>query len=282
MDENRRGFLKKAGCTALGLGCGFPLLSTGCDALRQVSADAESSASQWAMIVDVRKCLNEQVRRACREACNHAHNVPFIPDPDNPRLPDLEEEVKWIWTAQYEHVFPDQTHAHTDAATREAPVLVLCNHCTKPSCVKVCPTGATWKRKTDGLVMMDMHRCIGCRYCMAACPYGARSFNWRDPRERDPKTQELLYFEDNELPADYPARSKGVVEKCTFCAERIRQAKGPEVPTPACVEAANEVQEGALRFGNLGDPEFVRILEDNNTICRRVSLGTGPNVFYIV
>ena len=274
MDENRRGFLKKAGCTALGLGCGFPLLSTGCDALRQVSADAESSASQWAMIVDVRKCLNEQVRRACREACNHAHNVPFIPD--------LEEEVKWIWTAQYEHVFPDQTHAHTNAATREAPVLVLCNHCTKPSCVKVCPTGATWKRKTDGLVMMDMHRCIGCRYCMAACPYGARSFNWRDPREKDKSSGKFRYFK-NGL-SDYPARSMGVVEKCTFCAERIRA--GGKDPMPACVEAASKVPDGkaALTFGDLSDPdsEVSRILRQQHTICRRVSLGTGPNVFYII
>ncbi len=272
MDPDRRSFLKRAGRAALGAGCGFPLLGAGCSALRPAAAEA-SGAGQWAMIVDVEKCLQEEVRTACIAACHRAHQVPRIPDP--------KQEVKWIWAEPYEHVFPDQTHAHTADATKEAPVLVLCNHCTRPSCVRVCPTGATWKRKQDGLVMMDMHRCIGCRYCMAACPYGARSFNWRDPRERDEKTNELRYFENHELPSDYPTRSKGVVEKCTFCAERIRSGR-----PPACVEAAGEVPggEGALTFGNVKDPESEvrRILREQHTICRRVSLGTGPNVFYIV
>ena len=89
------------------------------------------------------------------------------------------------------------------------PVLVLCNHCDNPPCARVCPTEATWKRD-DGIVMMDWHRCIGCRYCIAACPYGSRSFNWQRPaaasRQADP---------------DYPTRTKGVVEKCTFCDERL-------------------------------------------------------------
>jgi molybdopterin-containing oxidoreductase family iron-sulfur binding subunit len=219
------------------------------------------------MIVDVRKCRREEVRRACIQACNREHNLPEIPDP--------EEEVKWIWTEDYEHVFPDQTHAHAGTALNRTPVLVLCNHCTNPPCTKVCPTGATWKRKQDGLVMMDMHRCIGCRYCMAACPYGSRSFNWRDPRDYIAKD------ENGELPSNYPTRGKGVVEKCTFCSERIRSG----LP-PACVEAANEVPgaDGALTFGDLSQPDSAvnRILQEQRTICRRVSLGTGPNVFYIV
>jgi Fe-S-cluster-containing dehydrogenase component len=119
-----------------------------------------------------------------------------------------------------------------------------------------------------------MHRCIGCRYCMAACPYGSRSFNWSDPRDHFKEGRELT---------NYPPREKGVVEKCTFCAERIRVGG-----TPACVEAAAKVPggEGALTFGDLGDKDSAvsKILSDteNNTICRRVSLGTGPNVFYIV
>ena len=123
--------------------------------------------------------------------------------------------------------------------------------------------------------MMDMHRCIGCRYCMAACPYGSRSFNWRDPREFvDTDAQGNFYSE-------YPTRTRGVVEKCNFCAERLRDGL-----LPACVEAANQVPggEGALTFGNLADSgsEVNQILSSQRTITRRVALGTGPNVFYIV
>ena len=275
MDKSRRSFLKKAGCTVLGLGGGFPLLGATAKAMDKGAA----TTSQLAMVVDVKKCLQADVYKACAQACHIAHNVPSIPGPGKP--PDLEEEVKWIWKEEYNNVFPDQVHAHTAAAIGKMPVLVLCNHCSKPSCVRVCPTGATWKRKNDGVVMMDMHRCIGCRYCMAACPYGARSFNWRDPRQEDEKGR-LLYFAKGELPAsDYPARTKGVVEKCTFCAERLRVGR-----VPACVEALEGVPgaEGALTFGDLSDEhsEVSKVLHENHTICRRVALGTEPNVFYIV
>jgi Fe-S-cluster-containing dehydrogenase component len=263
MDESRRDFLKGISLTALG--CGIPLLETACRAAEHAGAGVVSS--QWAMVIDIEKCLQEDVRRACIEACHLEHNVPQIPDPD--------DEVEWVWTESYEDVFPDQVHAHTAPAVKEAPVLVLCNHCEKPPCVRVCPTGATWKRDSDGVVMMDMHRCIGCRYCMAACPYGSRSFNWRDPRDYIPRNQ------DGELPSDYPTRAKGVVEKCNFCSERLRDGRAP-----ACVEAADQVPggQGALTFGNLADPdaEVNRVLRERHTISRRVSLGTGPNVFYIV
>jgi molybdopterin-containing oxidoreductase family iron-sulfur binding subunit len=263
MDESRRSFLKQAGYTGFGLGCGFPLLSTACSASRHDSDHAGPSSSQWALVVDVQKCLREEVRRTCIEACNREHNVPEIPDP--------EEEVKWIWSENYENAFPDQAHPHTADSLREKPVLVLCNHCTNPQCVKVCPTKATWKRESDGIVMMDMHRCIGCRYCIAACPYGARSFNWRDPRP---------YIEATER-SKFPTRTKGGVEKCNFCAERLRD--GLE---PACVEAARKVPggEGALTFGDLSDSNtaVTRLLREKYAICRRPSIGTGPNVFYIV
>ncbi len=262
MDPKRRSFLKQA----LSAGCGFPLLAAGCSALQEGSGETPDH-TQWAMVVDVEKCLKEEVREACREACHREHHVPEIPDP--------KQEVKWIWSEPYEHAFPDQAHPHTAETLKEQPVLVLCNHCDRPSCVRVCPTGATWKREQDGLVMMDMHRCIGCRYCMAACPYGARSFNYRDPREYIERDAE------GKLDTNYPTRNKGVVEKCTFCAERLR-VKGQ----PACVEAAAQVPggEGALIFGDLSDEdsEVRRVLREQHTICRRLSLGTGPNVYYIV
>ena len=255
------------------LGCGIPLLRAATGIAEQDHGPQAVASNQWAMVIDLQKCTDERLRAACSEACHREHNVPHIPDD--------EEEVKWIWTERYEGVFPDQTHAN--AAQNGTPVLVLCNHCTNPPCVKVCPTKATFKRESDGIVVMDMHRCIGCRYCMAACPYGARSFNWRDPGP-------YIAEEDRKR---YPVRDRGVVEKCTFCSKRIREWEkrieaDPQLleseprPVPACVEAANALQDGAMRFGKLDDPEIRRILEENNTICRRVGLGAGPNVYYIV
>jgi molybdopterin-containing oxidoreductase family iron-sulfur binding subunit len=214
------------------------------------------------MVIDVETCKRSDVRDACAEACHREHNVP--------RIKGDEDAVKWIWTEKYEAAFPDQAHKHTADVLKKQPFLVLCNHCAHPPCVKVCPTQATWRRASDGIVMMDMHRCIGCRYCIAACPYGSRSFNWEDPRP---------YLEDPR--PEFPTRGKGVVEKCNFCAERLRDGR-----EPACVAAAREVcgEPVPLTFGDLSDEtsEVSRLLRDRRTICRRPSLGTEPNVFYIV
>jgi molybdopterin-containing oxidoreductase family iron-sulfur binding subunit len=146
----------------------------------------------------------------------------------------------------------------------EKPFIVFCNQCSNPPCVRVCPTQATWKR-ADGIVMMDWHRCIGCRYCIAACPYGSRSFNWRDPR---PFIAQIR--------PDYPTRTKGVVEKCTFCEERLAAGK-----LPACVVAC---EEKALVFGDLEEPGSVlrEILGGRFSIRRKPDLGTKPEIFYLV
>ncbi len=252
MSECRRDFLRKAGTAAAGIGCGLPLLG----AAWRIFGDTTPEGKQLAMVIDLHKCLDPKIRRDCAEACHREHNVPDIPNP--------RHEIKWIWDEPYKLVFPDQAHARTTPMLKEKPVLVLCNHCTHPACVKVCPTQATWKRESDGIVMMDMHRCIGCRYCMAACPYGARSFNWLDPRKHLETTRQ-----------EFPTRSKGVVEKCNFCAERLRKGK-----QPVCVE----VSRGALVFGDLSDPksEVSKLLETKHTILRKIAAGTGPNVFYIV
>jgi len=264
MDESRRNFLKKIGYTTLGVGCGFPLLDAASEAVAGSAKHAAAASKQWGMVIDIQKCLQEDVRRACTDACKREYNLPDHPDP--------ERESKWIRTEKYERAFPDHAHKHTADSLNGKPVLVLCNHCANPACVKVCPTGATWKRQQDGIVMMDMHRCIGCRYCMAACPYGARSFNWGDPRDQ---------LDDKEIRPEYPTRTKGVVEKCVFCAPRIREGR-----LPACVEAAAKVPggEGALTFGDLSDPksDVSRMLREKSTICRQLGLGTGPNVYYIV
>jgi Fe-S-cluster-containing dehydrogenase component len=267
MDESRRRFLKGAGATALGLGCGMPILDAAANTLVADQEHGAPATRQWAMVVDIAKCRDERVRRTCVTACHREHAVPSIPA--------SEDEVKWIWTEHFENTFPDEVHAGMSEEMLQQPVLVLCNHCSSPPCVRVCPTGATWKRDSDGIVMMDMHRCIGCRYCMAACPYGSRSFNWRDPRPF------IEMGEDGQPLTDFPTRTKGVVEKCNFCAERLRDGR-----EPACVEAVNSIEggQGALTFGDLSDAssDVRRILRERYTIARRVGLGTGPNVFYIV
>ncbi|MBI4704556.1 MAG: 4Fe-4S dicluster domain-containing protein [Deltaproteobacteria bacterium] len=258
--DGRRRFLQLAGASLVGAGIGVPVLGALGRARASGPASDAGRAGRRAMVVDPTKCLGQGVCNACQMACHRAHNVPRI---DNPR-----HEIKWIWKEPYESAFPDEIHAYTEDALREQPVVVLCNHCASPPCVRVCPTRATFKRESDGLVMMDMHRCVGCRYCMAACPYGARSFNFVDP---SPHVQGMH--------DGFPTRMKGVVEKCNFCAERL--AKGME---PACVEACRAQGAGALSFGDPDAPgsAVAKLLRSRHALRRKPSLGTDPNVFYLV
>jgi molybdopterin-containing oxidoreductase family iron-sulfur binding subunit len=267
MAMDRRKFLKIAGIsTVLGLGgkTAFHLFAPG-DVEASLKDMPLAAGKKWAMVVDSGK-LDDQIVDACIEACHKTHNVP---DMGNSKW-----EIKWLWKDTFEHTFPDMGHAYTAEALEDQPFLLFCNHCTKPPCCRACPTKATWKRKKDGVVMMDPHRCIGCRFCMAACPYGARSFNWGDPRlapkELNPEFPTNL---------EYPTRTKGVVEKCNFCSERITRGE-----YPACVVAANEFKEGALIFGDLDDPhsEVRMVLREHYSICRKPELGTGPNIYYLV
>jgi molybdopterin-containing oxidoreductase family iron-sulfur binding subunit len=274
---DRRQFLKIAGTSAL-LGLGG--ISTANILLRnalEASQDAPDPkikpdpralvAKRWGMVVDISKFKTEDDYRVCTEACHLVHNVPNIGT--------IKEEVKWIWKETYEHAFPGQEDEFLSPEIKHMPFLVLCNHCDNPPCVRVCPTKATFKRESDGIVMMDMHRCIGCRFCMAACPYGARSFNYRDPRPFLDKEKENLEF---------PTRMRGVVEKCTFCYERL--AKGL---IPACVEASQELARKTGRgpgliFGDLEDPnsEVRKILSTRYSFRRKPELGTRPGVYYIL
>jgi len=257
MEVGRRDFLKIAGLAALGLAAKPSL-----DVLARLPSPEALPLGQgligerWAMVVNLRACLDRDGCTDCVAACHRVHNVPHF---DNPK-----DEVKWIWQVPYEEAFHEQKHEFIEEGLKHRPVTVFCNHCESPPCARVCPTGATWKRD-DGIVMMDYHRCIGCRYCMAACPYGSRSFNWSDPR---PSIEEIN--------PDFPTRTKGVVEKCNFCVERL--AKGI---LPACVEAC---QEKALVFGDLADPasEVREILRAQYTILRKPGLGTKPKVYYVV
>jgi molybdopterin-containing oxidoreductase family iron-sulfur binding subunit len=256
MDKNRRKFLKLTGLGALGLTAVKYADLFGNAVPTKLKLDEGDTKIRYAMVIDLKKCLAKKDCKLCIDACHKTHNVPDFQN--------KKDEIKWIWKEEYEHAFPDKENYYLKEELKHSRVPLLCNHCDNPPCTKVCPTKATWKRD-DGIVMMDWHRCIGCRYCMAACPYGSRSFNWREPRTN---IDELSY--------DFPTRTKGVVEKCTFCNERI--VKGL---IPACIEACTEK---ALLFGDLNDRKsnVRKLLKDNFSIRRKPVLGTEPEIYYIV
>jgi molybdopterin-containing oxidoreductase family iron-sulfur binding subunit len=263
MKSSRRNFLKIAGISALGVGA-KPVLDTFA-AVGYGPAEPEPilktgekafTATQWAMVVDTRKIKSHKDLEPLFEACHRVHNVPD--------MPIKRHKIKWIWPEEFHHAFPGLHSQFISEKTHHTPFPVLCNHCENPPCVRVCPTKATFKRESDGVVVMDYHRCIGCRFCLAACPYGARSFNFLDPQE---------YIQEVNL--KFARRTIGVVEKCNFCEERL--AEGLK---PACVEASN----GILTFGDLYDPESEvrKLIGENFTIRRKIHLGTSPAVYYIV
>jgi molybdopterin-containing oxidoreductase family iron-sulfur binding subunit len=144
-----------------------------------------------------------------------------------------------------------------------------CFHCQNPPCVDVCPTKATWM-EDDGIVVVDYNWCIGCRYCIAACPYDARRFNWAEPVVPQDELNPNQHYLGNRL------RQKGVVEKCTFCIQRSRAGKNP-----ACVDAC---PTGARIFGNLLDPDSeIRWVLANKKVFRlKEDLGTDPKFWYFM
>jgi Fe-S-cluster-containing dehydrogenase component len=146
-------------------------------------------------------------------------------------------------------------------------VPVQCQQCRNPQCVTVCPVKATWQ-EPDGIVVVDYNWCIGCRYCMAACPYGARHFNWGEPHVPVEELNTEMHYLGNR------PKKKGVVEKCTFCIQRSREGK-----YPACVEIC---PVGARKFGNLLDPESeIRyILENKRVLVLKQELNTQPKFYY--
>ena len=261
MSMNRREFLKIAGITTVA-GIGAPIVMNGlqkgnleASQLHVAEGPNALKAKRWGFVVDMSKIKTDDDVKRIVDACHSIHNVPDFGEP--------KDEIKWIWKDTYEHVFPGQENQYMAEEMKDMPFMVFCNHCAQPACVRVCPTKATFKRK-DGIVMMDMHRCIGCRFCMAACPFGARSFNFRDPRP----------FIKKENP-EFPTRTRGVVEKCTGCYERLAIGKWP-----ACVEASN----GGIVFGDLEDPgsEVRKLISENYTIRRKPEIGTHPSIYYII
>ena len=263
MESSRRRFMKIAGVAALGLSARPAMQAVAATSSHGTlpttqKASHALTAKQWGMVIDTRRFHSAHELEPIIEACHKAHNVPYFQNKNH--------EIKWIWETHYHNAFPNNPNPFINEEAEHRPYLVLCNHCQNPPCVRVCPTKATFKRESDGIVLMDFHRCIGCRFCMAACPYGSRSFNFKNPR---------LGLNDKEMNREFPTRAIGVVEKCNFCAERL--AKGLQ---PACVEAS----DGAIVFGDLEDPhsQVREVLRENFTIRRKQNLGTEPCVYYIV
>jgi molybdopterin-containing oxidoreductase family iron-sulfur binding subunit len=146
---------------------------------------------------------------------------------------------------------------------------VACQQCRQPPCVRACPVKATWQ-EPDGIVVIDYNWCIGCRCCMAACPYGARHFNWGTPNVPEDQLNPHTHYLGNR------PRPRGVVEKCTFCIQRVRPKKGRY---PACVEAC---PVGARKFGNLLDEksEIRFLLREKRVFIFKEELATEPRFYY--
>jgi tetrathionate reductase subunit B len=242
---DRRDFIKTAGgVVLLGGSCAYAVrLLTGSG-----TAASEAPASpkrRWGMVIDLNKCLPDCT--ACLDACRKENNVAHHADE--------RWDVHWIRKVAL--------HDPSRPAGVDKRLPLLCNHCDEPPCAQVCPVQATYKRD-DGIVIVDPHRCIGCRYCMIACPYDARVFNFKESDEWPNK--------------DLPRRSHGVAEACTLCAHRLDKSE-----TPACVEACRTAHVGALLVGDLNDPgsEISRVLSGNSVKRIREDLGTKPKVWYI-
>jgi len=214
---------------------------------------------EFAYALDLSRCVG---CRRCVYACVAENNQ------------SREPQLHWIKVLSMEkEKGVDLAHADAYYQPETVPeeghfyMPVQCQQCRDAPCTKVCPTGATWTEK-DGIVVIDYDWCIGCRYCMAACPYGARHFNWTEPsipkNEVNPNTHYL---------GNRP-RPKGVVEKCTFCIQRTRAGR-----YPACVEVC---PVGARKFGNLLDPdsEIRYIIEHKRVMVLKADLNTAPRFFY--
>ncbi len=234
----RRGFLGVAAAGMAGV-----LLAPGVHLFEVAQAATPSAGAsakvRWGMLIDTTSCAAGCTD--CVSACNTENGLS-----GGTRGTDSQ----WIRKIEIKEV-------HT-GKTQSLPV--MCQHCAEPPCVDVCPTGASFKR-ADGIVLVDKHICIGCRYCMMACPYKARSFL------HEPLTQKK---------ADVP-RGKGTVEACTLCVHRVDRGE-----SPACVSACAAAGHKAIVFGDLNDPgsEIAQRVARYASRALREDLALNPGVRY--
>ena len=213
------------------------------------------------MVIDLGKCIG---CRRCAYACKHENNVPDTISP--PYIMVFETESATGTTGHFAspEMMGEGTTMYYDKLRKDKWYMpVQCNHCDDAPCVQVCPTGASYK-DPDGYVLIDYDKCIGCRYCMTACPYGARRFNWWEPHVPRDRINPLV-----------PMRRHGVVEKCTFCVHRTRRGKFTR-----CVEAC---PNKARTFGNFNDPdsEVRKLVRNERNFRLKEVLNTGPRIWYL-
>ncbi|NOZ72270.1 MAG: 4Fe-4S dicluster domain-containing protein [Chloroflexi bacterium] len=234
---------------------------------------------KWSMVIDLEKCVACQ---GCTIACRFENNTPAV----SPELAWQGREMRW------NDVFPmphqeEGEYPNTKSAYLPRP----CMHCENPPCIKVCPVQATFIDE-EGLVRQNYARCIGCRYCTVACPYGVRYFNWLAP-EFDATLIQHLNPDKIEGPGDLegPAvRPKGVVEKCTYCVHRLTKARArakaenrdfrADEYVPACVQTCT----GKARyFGDIDDPDSTVSQLDKSERAFRLleEVGTYPKTIYL-
>ncbi len=245
IDAARREFLRNIGtASVVSLGAGLMLYTVGVgDAEAQARIEPEigplDPRRRWGMLIDTGKCVSGCEK--CVEACKKENG--WQARPGSPTDP------QWI----------RKVDVKDPKGGFMASLPVMCQHCANPPCVDVCPTGASMKR-ADGIVLVDKHICIGCRYCMMACPYKARSF-----------IHEHLPEEGKRFHAP---TGIGTVESCTMCVHRVDRGQ-----IPACVEACDK---GAMLFGDLNDPnsEIARRIARIPTYQIRADLGTDNGVRY--
>ncbi len=234
---SRRDFLRSGAALAtMTLAPGVTLMAFG-------GSEAEAAADagkRWGLLIDASRCAPGC--SDCVSACKTENGWTGHGDP--------ERDVQWIRKVTLKE----------KATGREVNLPMMCQHCESPPCVDVCPTGASFKRD-DGIVLVDKHICIGCRYCMMACPFKARSF------VHEPVT--------NQKP--HAPRGVGTVESCTLCVHRV-DAGG----VPACVEACTAAGHGAMVFGDLLDPEsdISKRLAEFPSAALRPDLDLNPGVRY--
>ena len=233
-DPSRRDFMATA--AALAIAPGVFLYAP---AQAKTPSEAVNAKVRWGMLVDTTRCSADC--HACVDACNRENGLGGKAS---------RTSVQWIRKVEL-----------AERKTGEAISLpLMCQHCANPPCVDVCPTGASFRR-ADGIVLVDRHRCIGCRYCMMACPYKARSFVHEPVTDQKP-----------EIP-----RGKGCVEGCTLCMHRVDRGL-----VPVCVEACAANGHGAIVFGDLNDPqsEISKRIRTVRTTALRADLRLDPAVRY--
>ncbi len=216
---------------------------------------------KFGMVIDMGLCIG---CRRCMYACKRENNVPDTISP--PYIMVFETESPTGVTGHFpspEMPGKGTTMFYQKIRKDKWYMPVQCNHCDKAPCVEVCPTKASYT-DPDGFVLIDYDKCIGCRYCMTACPYNARRFNWWEPKIPPDRINPLV-----------PIRKHGVVEKCTFCVHRTRRGM-----TTRCVEVC---PNKARTFGNFNDPdsEVSKLIRSERNFRLKEGLNTGPRIWYL-